>query len=623
MRTKAYREDIVMLSASELAASRFATDKRSKRTKRVAPQCGNAGKVSFRARRHCVIPSPQARNLVSSAHHRAPRRDSSFLGMTRFPCRWTHIDTTSGTRSHRRLADTWRFIVAAGIAALLLGVAPATPAGAHPLGNFTVNQYSRIEIGTDEARLIYVLDLAELPTVADRQLLDSDGDGAIADAEREAYLAGKLSEIAPALHLFAGSTELALRPTAQSLALAPGQAGLDTTRVEATFVADLPPIAGAAGQITLRNDYASDRLGWREIVVANGPDVSIDKTAELAVDRSNALRVYPDDLLSSPLDERTVTVAYQLSPGAPAASGERATIASGPAGIGQRLEEIIRGGTLSTGGLLLALLAAAGWGAVHALSPGHGKTVVGAYLVGSRGTPRHALFLGLTVTITHTAGVIALGLIILFASRTILPEQLYPWLSLASGLLVAVLGLTILRQRLLGLPAFGHHHDDHSHAHDHGHVHNHDHDHDHAQDHDHSHDHAHAHAHGFVHSHDGHSHSYLPPGAEGERLTWRGLLALGISGGLLPCPSALLALLGAVAVGRAGFGLMVVVAFSLGLAATLTGVGLLFLYAGRFLERRALAGRWSGILQFAPALAAVAVTASGVMITARALLELR
>jgi nickel/cobalt transporter (NicO) family protein len=248
---------------------------------------------------------------------------------------------------------------------------------------------------------------------------------------------------------------------------------------------------------------------------------------------------------------------------------------------------------------------------VHALSPGHGKTVVGAYLVGSRGTPRHALFLGLTVTITHTAGVIALGLLILFASRTILPEQLYPWLSLASGLLVAVLGLTILRQRLMGLPAFGHHH-----------AHDHDHDHDRAHDHGHEHDHLHDHAH-LAHSHDGHVHSHLPHGADGERLTWRGLLALGISGGLLPCPSALLALLGAVAVGRAGFGLLVVVAFSLGLAATLTGVGLLFLYAGRFLERRAIAGRWSGMLRFAPAVAAVAVTTSGVMIVVRSLMELQ
>jgi nickel/cobalt transporter (NicO) family protein len=551
---------------------------------------------------------------LANPHPPTPLSRRAGRGGTRV--RSARLPYTASDTHFWHLFNTPRFIIAFVVAALLLALAPTIPAAAHPLGNFSVNQYSRIEIGTTEARLVYVLDLAELPTVADRPLLDTNGDGAIAEAERESYLAGKLSEIAPALHLFAGSTELALRATAQSLALAPGQAGLDTTRVEATFVAVLAATAGEARLLTFRNDYASDRLGWREIVVANGPDVSIDESAGLNVDRSDALRVYPDDLLASPLDERTVTVAYQLSPGAAAASGERVTFAPGPAGIGQRLEEIVSGGTLSTGGLLLALLAAAGWGAVHALSPGHGKTVVGAYLVGSRGTPRHALFLGLTVTITHTAGVIALGLIILFASRTILPEQLYPWLSLASGLLVAVLGLTILRQRLMGLPAFGHHHaDDHDHDHDCAH--------DHGHEPDHSDDDAYAHAQGLVHSHDGHVHSHLPPGADGERLTWRGLLALGISGGLLPCPSALLALLGAVAVGRAGFGLMVVVAFSLGLAATLTGVGLLFLYAGRFLERRAIAGRWSGMLRFAPAIAAVAVTTSGVMIVVRSLMELQ
>jgi nickel/cobalt transporter (NicO) family protein len=617
MSPQAHCQDSVMLSARE--ASRFATDKHRKRTRSCTfvPQHCATENVSFRG----------TRNLVG--YERGARDTRCFargLRMTPSSCRRARAETAFGTRFSRRLAQTWRFVVALGIVALLLALAPTKPAAAHPLGNFSVNQYSRLEIGTDEMRLVYVLDLAELPTVADRPLLDSDGDGAITGAEREWYLAGTLSEIAPALHLFAGSTELALRPVAQSLALIPGQAGLDTTRVEVTFIADLPPVADDAGRLTFRNDYARDRLGWREIVVANGPDVSIGNSTELAVDQSNALRVYPDGLLSSPLDERTVTIAYQLSPGAPAASGELATIASGPANVGARLEQIISGGTVSTvstSGLLLALLAAAGWGAVHALSPGHGKTVVGAYLVGSRGTPRHALFLGLTVTITHTAGVIALGLIILFASRTILPEQLYPWLSLASGLLVAVLGLTILRQRLLGLPAFGHHHHDHGHTPIHDHDHTHDHDHD--LEHDHAHDRSHAHEHtqGLVHSHDSHVHSHLPPGADGERLTWRSLLALGISGGLLPCPSALLALLGAVAVGRAGFGLMVVVAFSLGLAATLTGVGLLFLYAGRFLERRAITGRWSGMLRFAPAVAAMAVTASGVMIVVRSLVELQ
>ena len=152
-------------------------------------------------------------------------------------------------------------------------LAPA--AAAHPLGNFTVNQYSRIEIGATEARLVYVLDLAELPTVADRPLLDSDGTARspTRSASRTSMASCPRSPRAPPLRWL---DRASLRPTAQSLALVPGQAGLDTTRIEATFVADLPPIAGDAGQITFRNDYASDRLGWREIVVANGPDVSVD-----------------------------------------------------------------------------------------------------------------------------------------------------------------------------------------------------------------------------------------------------------------------------------------------------------------------------------------------------------
>ncbi len=516
-----------------------------------------------------------------------------------------------------------RIVLALVIAVLLIGLVPGKPAMAHPLGNFTVNQYSRIEVGTDTAQLFYVLDLAELPTVTDKPLVDPDGNGAIDDAEREAYLDAKLAEITPRLQLTAGAARLPLQLVERNLAFLPGQAGLETTRLEATFSTDLPA-ATDAGQISYRDDYATDRLGWREIVVVNGADVRLNDAAQLDVDQSNQLHTYPNDLLANPLDDRSVSVAYHLAPGTPAAQRDAALVQPGPFGVSEWLATIVNGATASTTGVLLALLAAAAWGALHALSPGHGKTVVGAYLVGSRGTPRHALFLGLTVTITHTAGVIALGLIILFASRTIMPEQLYPWLSLASGLLVAVLGLTILRQRLLGLPAFGHHH---GHSHDHDHDHEHDHAHLHSHDHDHAHDHSHDHVHPPAFrlppsASVGHTHSHLPPGAAGERLTWRNLLALGVSGGLLPCPSALLALLGAVAVGRAGFGLMVVVAFSLGLAATLTGVGLLFLYAGRMLERRAMAGPWSGLLRFAPAVAAVAVTLSGVMIAARALMDL-
>jgi ABC-type nickel/cobalt efflux system permease component RcnA len=511
----------------------------------------------------------------------------------------------------RSAARAARWLLTLSLAVVAYLLVPARPVAAHPLGNFTVNQYSRVEIGREEVRLFYVLDLAELPTVADHPMVDQDADGTISSAERASYLDMKLSEISPALHLTAGVTELPLGLTERAVNFNPGQAGLETTRIEATYVA---PLREDTGELNYRNEYATDRLGWREIVVVNGVDISIEDAENLAIDRSHELRTYPDDLLSSPVDERSATIKFAWAPGAPSARGDTSVTATSPLGMSDRLSEIVNGATVSTTGMLLALLAAAVWGALHALSPGHGKTVVGAYLVGSRGTPRHALFLGLTVTITHTAGVIALGLVILFASQTIMPEQLYPWLSLASGLLVAAIGITILRQRLLGLPAFGHHH--------HGHAHSHNHEHDHV--HEHTHDHANSHTHDArLTSHDSVSHSHLPPGAEGEPITWRSLLALGISGGLLPCPSALLALLGAIAVGRAGFGLFVVIAFSLGLAATLTGVGLLFLYAGRLLERRTVASPLAGAFRYAPAAAALAVTASGVMIAARALIELQ
>ena len=508
-----------------------------------------------------------------------------------------------------------RLVLAAtlALAALLTGLVPARPAAAHPLGNFTVNQYTRIEVNADDARVVYVLDLAELPTVADRPLVDPDGNGTIDEAERERYLDAKMAEVIPALRLVSGTRQLPLRLTQRSLSFLPGQAGLDITRIEALFTTALPAAAQDGAQLAYRNDYANERLGWREIVVTHGPDVRLDGGAELALDRSNELQAYPSDLLSSPLDERAVAITYRFSPGAPASSGAALASLSTPVGIAERLSATIDGGTLSTTAMVLALLAAAVWGAMHALSPGHGKTVVGAYLAGSRGTPRHALFLGLTVTVTHTAGVVALGLIILFASRTVLPEQLFPWMTLASGLLVVGLGLIVLRQRVAALVGRGRARPADAHGHDHQHEHGHEHGHE------------QMHALGVVHSHghDGHTHGHLPPGADGERITWRSLAALGVSGGLIPCPSALLALLGAVAVGRPGFGLAVVVAFSLGLAATLTGVGLLFLYAGRFLERRAVAGPWSGFLRYAPAAAALAVTVSGVTIVARAVLELQ
>ncbi|HYJ47912.1 MAG TPA: sulfite exporter TauE/SafE family protein, partial [Pyrinomonadaceae bacterium] len=267
---------------------------------------------------------------------------------------------------------------------------------------------------------------------------------------------------------------------------------------------------------------------------------------------------------------------------------------------------------------------AAGLGALHALSPGHGKTVVGAYLVGSRGTARHAAFLGLTVTITHTLGVFALGLVTLFASAYVVPERLFPILSFISGAIVLGLGLTLFVRRLRsGLKLSTVAHDHHSHA---GHYHSH---HEAHQAHTHEHpDHTHDtpgegrhEGSAVTHSHGGREHTHLPPGADGSRVAWRSLLALGISGGLLPCPSALVVLLSAISLHRTGYGLLLVIAFSFGLACTLTGIGLVFVFARRFMERRLTAVATSRAARLLPAFSAFVISCVGAVICYEALVN--
>ena len=241
--------------------------------------------------------------------------------------------------------------------------------------------------------------------------------------------------------------------------------------------------------------------------------------------------------------------------------------------------------------LLLLLLAAFAWGAVHALSPGHGKAMVAAYLIGTRGTARHAVGLGAIVTITHTIGVFALGLVTLLLSQYILPEDLYPWLNLAAGLLVVTVGLGVLRARVRwtrkrrGQP------------HDHGHSQSH--------SHAHSHDHGHSHAHPDSHSHD------IP-----DRVTWRGLVGMGTAAGLIPCPSALVVLLGAIAQHEVALGLLLIVVFSFGLAMTLTALGLVVVYAKRVSSRLSVPPRLTTVL---PAASAVLIVGIGFVLTAQAI----
>jgi nickel/cobalt exporter len=274
-------------------------------------------------------------------------------------------------------------------------------------------------------------------------------------------------------------------------------------------------------------------------------------------------------------------------------------------------------GELSMPLVVGALVAVMVWGAGHALTPGHGKTIVAAYLIGSRSTPWHALYLGLTVTLTHTLGVFALGLVALFASQYVLPEQLYPWLGAASGLIVVGLGGTLLWRRVRSL-FMRHEHDHHRGTHRHGHDYP-NHPHAHAHLHNHGHGHSHGHESHHTHTHE-HGHSHLPPAADGSPVTWRSLLGLGISGGLLPCPSALVLLVTAVSINRAALGIVLVVAFSLGLAGVLTMVGLLFVKGSQLVQRAPGVAMWG---QLMPAGSAIVIMAIGVWLTAEAVSRLQ
>jgi nickel/cobalt transporter (NicO) family protein len=202
------------------------------------------------------------------------------------------------------------------------------------------------------------------------------------------------------------------------------------------------------------------------------------------------------------------------------------------------------------------------------------------------------------VTLTHSAGVFVLGAVTRYLSRYILPEVIYPWLSVASGLLVVLIGLALLYRHLDKMF--------HDRKAEHTHV-------------EHTHPHDGAHSPGGSRSHVHHTHfhggrSHLP--VDGSKITWRGLVALGVSGGLVPCPAALVLLLGAISLDRLAFGMVLVLAFSAGLAIILTGIGLLMIYARKLFERFTFEARVPRLL---PVVSASIITLAGVGIALGAL----
>ena len=503
-----------------------------------------------------------------------------------------------------------RWLVAFG--AMLVAALPLLPHGtaeAHPLGNFTINRYARLELYAGTIRVHYVLDYAEIPTVQLLPDLDADGDGRYSDAEVARYAGGLREPLAREMELRAGGERLALRAVESGGALAEGQAVLRTLRVTAVYEAS-PAATGAVAMTYIDHNF-QDRAGWKEIVVRPSRGTEVAGVApELLTDASAALTAYPAEDLRSAPDVRRAEFTWDTATGeaAPAAALETGTAERAAGGFAALVDN-----DESALIILLALLAAFGFGAPHALGPGHGKTVVAAYLVGSRGTVRHAVALGLTVTATHTASVYVLGFATLALSAYVVPETLYLYLGVASGALVVVMGLALfgsrvrgaLRRTAAGEGAHRHGFFGRSHSHLPG-----------AHEHEHAHDHDDSHA-GHAHPHD---HDHGTP----ARVTWRGLFTLGVAGGLVPCPSAIVVMLAAISLGRVAFGMLLIVAFSTGLAGVLTVIGVGLVLGRRLAGRTRLtrvaahpaAARLAGLL---PIVSALGVTVAGMGITYLAL----
>jgi len=419
-------------------------------------------------------------------------------------------------------------------------VAPAA-AVAHPLGNFTVNRFSAVELSGNQVYVEYVLDLAEIPTF-------QDGD--------RVRRSGFATTIGHGLRLELDGRPAHLRVLASRAQYRPGAGGLRTLRFEAVFAADR---TGSA--LEFRDLNFAGRIGWREVVVRAERGARVLSASVPAASASDELRSYPKDLLSEPL--HISTAEAQAQPGSQPGVPPRLDGQTTGGHRGGSFEALIAEDDLSLGAIIVGLAIAAFWGAAHALTPGHGKAIIAGYLVGSRGKPRHAVLLGLIVTATHTAGVFALGFVTLLLSRFVVPERLYPWLTLLSGLLVVGVGASVLRGRLR-------HRREHAHSHDHEH------------------------------------------GGYGRG----GLLGVGVAAGLLPCPSALVVLLSAIALHRIGLGLALIVAFSVGLAATITGIGLVAVLARRAFGRLRLDGAFVRAL---PAVSALVILVVGIGITVKSL----
>ncbi|MFD4027235.1 nickel/cobalt transporter [Streptomyces sp. NPDC058576] len=539
--------------------------------------------------------------------------------------------------------------LAAGALVAVASVASAPAATAHPLGNFSVNYHTGLVLRPDRIDARVVVDHAEISALQQRSAIDTDRDGEVSEDESRVHAEKTCSDLSGQLRLSVGGTQADWKRSSATLVYENGEAGLKTSRLTCSLTsqADLTEPA----DIRAETDYDTQRVGWHEMT-ATGQGVRITRTDVPARSTTRELRQYPQDPLASPLDQREAELRSEPGQGAgalPAVAADlpgSGVVSEVLAKVTETFDSLVgaREITLPVG--LLALLLALVLGASHAAMPGHGKTIMAAYLAGRRGTRRDALTVGATVTLTHTAGVLVLGLA-LPVSTHLAGESVLLWLGAASGLLVTGIGLWLLLGAVRGRPQHQHHH----HGHSHGDVGHHHHDHSHDHDHGHSHDHGpgRPHRHGPAAplpaldsspakelrsnpavatltppDHEHHLSGTSKAPEKVRRTSRSGLIGMGIAGGLVPSPSALVVLLGAVALGRTAFGVLLVIGYGLGMAATLTLAGLLLVRLRERIENhdRARTLRHNTLLRklarTGPVITSLLVIAVGLGLTLRA-----
>lgn len=485
------------------------------------------------------------------------------------------------------MTPTLRGVAAASAAALAL-LASAGIASAHPLGNYTVNRAVSVTVASSGITVRYVIDMAEIPAFSELQVIDRDGNGQTGPNELATYATAACATVRSNLELqINGSTALLHVQSHPQLSFPAGAGGLSTLRLVCAFGVAMPNLVGDQ-TVNVADKTDDGHVGWREVTITAGPGVVIENSDVPTVSSSAELTKYPVDALQTPPNIRAGTTRFhRTSATSVGPGGDSSAVPAAPAQRSTANDPLaaLVGGELTPATALGALLLAVLLGAGHAVSPGHGKTLVAAYLIGSNGSVRNAATLGVTVAVTHTAGVFLLGAVTLVIGQFFVPERVIEWLSIASGVLVATLGAGLVFRAIRGATWQAPQ--------------------------------AHSHPHPYAHSH---------PHPHGEQrapdLRRRNVIALGLAGGMVPSASALIVLLVAITTGRLIFGLLLIVAFGAGMAFVLGGLAVITTaLRGRVrTPTRLTAHPWSRLaLKSLPLVSGIAVLVAGLSVSVGAL----